>query len=180
MQADLSPEWAADPAAVRDWLRRAFAAAGRQARDHQVDAVARLVMAVQEDDDDGGNAADEGDDDGTAGADTAANGKSPQRPPSEAPAAPRPRRRARNFLLQHSAGSGKSLTIAALVHGLLAVPDGSSSGSGGSSGGGAFGVVLIVNDRLQLDAQLGDTVAAFLASELLDPTAERTPSWPIS
>jgi type I site-specific restriction-modification system R (restriction) subunit len=55
-------------------------------------------------------------------------------------------RRAPRPTPQHSAGSGKSLTIAVLVHGLLRLGY----------------VVLVVNDRLQLDAQLGETVADFL------------------
>lgn len=61
---------------------------------------------------------------------------------------------ATNYLLQHSTGSGKSLTIAALCHGLLGLTD---------CAGQAFHTVLVVNDRRQLDIQLSDTITAFLA-----------------
>lgn len=133
-------------AAVEAWVAEAFArgADGRAARPHQVDAVTRLLLAC-----------------------AAHDGARPL-----------------NFLLQHSAGSGKSLTIAALALGLATLVGGADGGGGGDrvgdrggdrgidgreGGSGdaaappAFGAVLIVNDRLQLDAQLGDTVAAFLA-----------------
>jgi hypothetical protein len=59
-----------------------------------------------------------------------------------------------NYLLQHSTGSGKSLTIACLVCHLVGLVD---------CAGRAFHTVLVVNDRLQLDRQLGDTVEGFLA-----------------
>ncbi|KAG2423130.1 hypothetical protein HXX76_015515 [Chlamydomonas incerta] len=67
----------------------------------------------------------------------------PLRPPDAPPA---------NYLLQHSTGSGKSFTIAALATALAGWRDG---------GGGGFGTVLVLNDRLQLDLQLGACVEAF-------------------
>ncbi|GLC56404.1 hypothetical protein PLESTB_001101100 [Pleodorina starrii] len=57
-----------------------------------------------------------------------------------------------NYLLQHSTGSGKSFTIAALAVALAGWPD---------CGGGCVGTVLVLNDRLQLDRQLGECVEAF-------------------
>ncbi|KAG2435439.1 hypothetical protein HYH02_011939 [Chlamydomonas schloesseri] len=57
-----------------------------------------------------------------------------------------------NYLLQHSTGSGKSFTIAALATALAGWRDGA---------GGGFGTVLVLNDRLQLDVQLGGCVEAF-------------------
>lgn len=63
-----------------------------------------------------------------------------------------------NYLVQHSTGSGKSLTIASLVTALVGWRD---------ALGAHFHTVLVVSDRLQLDRQLGDTVAAFAAGALL-------------
>ncbi|RHY98752.1 hypothetical protein DYB37_011107 [Aphanomyces astaci] len=51
-----------------------------------------------------------------------------------------------NFLIQHSTGSGKSYTIACLVH----------------IAGRGFHTVIILVDRIKLDQQLGDTVESFL------------------
>jgi type I site-specific restriction-modification system R (restriction) subunit len=88
--------------------------------------------------------------------------------------------RARNYLIQHSVGSGKSLTIAALAGELARVTraaetdNGSESprqASGGAAGpspafrdsrGAPFRAVLILNDRLQLDQQLTRTVTGYL------------------
>ena len=56
-----------------------------------------------------------------------------------------------NVLLQHSTGSGKSLTIAALVAALLL-----------DEGGPLFDCILVLNDRLQLDTQIGGSAGAFL------------------
>eukprot|EP01132_Coremiostelium_polycephalum_P010262 gene10262-12586_t len=52
-----------------------------------------------------------------------------------------------NYLIQHAAGSGKSLTIACLINGKL-----------------KFDTIVIMNDRSQLDAQLGDVIIKFLES----------------
>ncbi|GIM04830.1 hypothetical protein Vretimale_9328, partial [Volvox reticuliferus] len=54
-----------------------------------------------------------------------------------------------NYLLQHSTGSGKSFTIAALAVALV---------GWGDCAGGRVGMVLVLNDRLQLDRQLGSCV----------------------
>ena len=58
----------------------------------------------------------------------------------------------RRYLVQHSAGSGKSRTIAWFVNQLVGVrgPDGTP----------AFGTVIVVTDRRLLDSQLGATVQA--------------------
>eukprot|EP00955_Chlamydomonas_euryale_P018422 195876-Chlamydomonas_euryale.AAC.3 len=75
--------------------------------------------------------------------------------PAAAAAAP-PAREPTNYLLQHSTGSGKSLTIACLAHALCGWRD---------ACGREFHTVLVVNDRTQLDRQLGDTIVGFLAGE---------------
>ena len=80
-----------------------------------------------------------------------------------------------NYLVQHAAGTGKSLTIAVLAltllnlkHDAVTTPAGqrkSDSKVGGGvdvkgsddGGSGLFSTVLIITDRLQLDRQLGDT-----------------------
>ena len=69
--------------------------------------------------------------------------------------------RAANYLLQHAAGSGKSLTIALLAHALLGPPAGSLDGAGAT---GLFGLVVILTDRTQLDQQLAAAVEPFLAA----------------
>jgi type I restriction enzyme, R subunit len=74
-----------------------------------------------------------------------------------------------NKLVQHSAGSGKSNTIAWLAHGLsrLHTPgDPAALGDGAESAGltpnaPVFDKVIIVTDRVVLDRQLQDTVAGF-------------------
>ncbi len=74
-----------------------------------------------------------------------------------------------NKLVQHSAGSGKSNTIAWLAHGLsrLHTPgDASALGAGARSSGlgvntPVFDKVIVVTDRTVLDRQLQDTVASF-------------------
>jgi len=157
-------------AAMQAWVAAAFERAGIPGRQHQIDAVSELLMAVQADDTDEDVDASSG-----SNSNQQQQQQQQQQPVQVTAAAPAPAaQRPRNFLLQHSAGSGKSLTIAALVHGLLQSWKG---GAGSKLAGGAgrssehsthsssgFGVVLIVNDRLQLDAQLGNTVAAFLSS----------------
>lgn len=74
-----------------------------------------------------------------------------------------------NKLIQHSAGSGKSNTIAWLAHRLSRLhthADPAQVGEGATAAGlGAnepvFDKVVIVTDRLVLDRQLQDTVASF-------------------
>eukprot|EP00854_Cymbomonas_tetramitiformis_P009038 gene9038-10709_t len=63
-----------------------------------------------------------------------------------------------NFLLQHSTGSGKSLTIACLVHHLRCLSYISEVGKPTR----CFGAVIVLNDRIQLDRQLTDTITSFL------------------
>ncbi|KAH3733020.1 DEAD/DEAH box helicase [Pelomyxa schiedti] len=59
----------------------------------------------------------------------------------------------KNYLIQHSPGSGKSLTIAALATLLFKLKIHNCR---------RFSIILIVNDRVNLDSQLGDTVVNFL------------------
>ncbi|CAL1142764.1 unnamed protein product [Cladocopium goreaui] len=61
----------------------------------------------------------------------------------------------RNLLVQHATGSGKSATMALLVHQLAEqVHDPTKKG---------FTLILLLSDRLQLDRQLGDTLETFLS-----------------
>uniref|UniRef100_K3XC61 WW domain-containing protein n=1 Tax=Globisporangium ultimum (strain ATCC 200006 / CBS 805.95 / DAOM BR144) TaxID=431595 RepID=K3XC61_GLOUD len=57
------------------------------------------------------------------------------------------------FLLQHSTGAGKTMTLAALTYQLLYVVD---------AGGARFHTVVILIDRVKLDEQVGNTVESFL------------------
>ena len=59
----------------------------------------------------------------------------------------------RNYLIQHSAGSGKSNTIAWLAHHLASLHNASDEK--------IFNSVIIVTDRVVLDRQLQETVAQF-------------------
>ncbi|MGH2572962.1 MAG: type I restriction endonuclease [Actinomycetota bacterium] len=59
----------------------------------------------------------------------------------------------RNYLVQHSAGSGKSLTIAWVAHRLASLHDPEDRK--------VFGKVVVVTDRRILDRQLQDTVYQF-------------------
>ena len=56
------------------------------------------------------------------------------------------------YLIQHSAGSGKSNSIAWLVHQLIGLED---------SGGSIFDSVIVVTDRRVLDRQIRDTIKQF-------------------
>eukprot|EP01133_Synstelium_polycarpum_P001164 gene1164-1334_t len=58
-----------------------------------------------------------------------------------------------NYLIQHAAGSGKSITIATLVYCLYKLE---------INGKLKFDTIVIMNDRSQLDAQLGDVIVKFL------------------
>jgi type I restriction enzyme R subunit len=58
----------------------------------------------------------------------------------------------RNYLIQHSAGSGKSNTISWLAYGLMTLVD--------SADALVFDKVIVVSDRVVLDAQLRDHVLA--------------------
>lgn len=57
-----------------------------------------------------------------------------------------------NYLIQHSAGSGKSNTIAWLAHHLQSLHD--------TGGNPVFDTVVILTDRRNLDAQLSETIDA--------------------
>lgn len=59
----------------------------------------------------------------------------------------------RNYLIQHSAGSGKSNTIGWLAHHAINLHDGSDKA--------VFNTAIIVTDRIVLDRQLQSTVAQF-------------------
>ena len=59
----------------------------------------------------------------------------------------------RNYLIQHSAGSGKSNTIAWLAHQIVGLHD--------EEDRRIFDTAIVITDRLVLDRQLQDTVASF-------------------
>lgn len=59
----------------------------------------------------------------------------------------------RRYLIQHSAGSGKSNSIAWLAHQLTEAKNG---------GVNAFGSVIVVTDRVILDSQLKETIKSFM------------------
>ncbi|RLN58839.1 hypothetical protein BBJ28_00018613 [Nothophytophthora sp. Chile5] len=63
------------------------------------------------------------------------------------------------FLLQHSTGAGKTLTIAALAHQLLYVKD---------ARGTQFHTVVIMLDRVKLNEQVGDEVERYLQRNGVD------------
>ena len=69
-----------------------------------------------------------------------------------------------NLLIQHSTGSGKSLSIAWLVTSLLDAT---------TSTGGKFDLVLVLNDRTILDSQLGRVVERFLEANTQPPSFHR-------
>eukprot|EP00929_Paragymnodinium_shiwhaense_P083772 TRINITY_DN44749_c0_g1_i2.p1 TRINITY_DN44749_c0_g1~~TRINITY_DN44749_c0_g1_i2.p1 ORF type:complete len:380 (-),score=61.13 TRINITY_DN44749_c0_g1_i2:460-1599(-) len=73
------------------------------------------------------------------------------------------RRPEENLLIQHATGSGKSATMALLVHSLAALRLRSPAGISRNS----FALVLVLSDRLQLDQQLGDCVESFLRKNQL-------------
>ena len=59
----------------------------------------------------------------------------------------------KNYLIQHSAGSGKSNSIAWLAHGLSSLHDGANEP--------VFHSVIVISDRRVLDKQLQDTIYQF-------------------
>ncbi|OQS07327.1 hypothetical protein THRCLA_00664 [Thraustotheca clavata] len=65
----------------------------------------------------------------------------------------------KNYLVQHSTGSGKSVTIACLAYQLLYTVDVKKQG---------FHTVIILVDRIKLDQQLGDTVQVFMHQNGVD------------
>ncbi|GIL50682.1 hypothetical protein Vafri_6798 [Volvox africanus] len=71
------------------------------------------------------------------------------------------------FMITHSTGSGKSFTIAALAVALV---------GWGDCAGARIGMVLVLNDRLQLDRQLGSCVEAFWTGNGRPPASLRRAS----
>ncbi|MCB1794532.1 MAG: type I restriction endonuclease subunit R, partial [Candidatus Competibacteraceae bacterium] len=63
------------------------------------------------------------------------------------------------YLIQHSAGSGKSNTIAWLAHQLVGIKQ--KSPSGAPSTAPLFDSIIVINDRTVLDKQIKDTIKAF-------------------
>lgn len=77
----------------------------------------------------------------------------------------------RNYLVQHSAGSGKSNTIAWLAHRLSTLHD--------EKGAKVFDSVIVITDRRVLDRQLQDTVYQFEHKGAWSRRSTRTrPNWP--
>lgn len=72
----------------------------------------------------------------------------------------------RNYLIQHSAGSGKSNTIGWLAHQAINLHDGSNTP--------VFNTAIIVTDRVVLDRQLQETVAQFEQTKGLVKTIDGT------
>lgn len=58
------------------------------------------------------------------------------------------------YLIQHSAGSGKSNSIAWLAHQLVTLKN--------DSGKEIFDTVIVVTDRINLDKQIKDTIKQFM------------------
>ncbi len=71
----------------------------------------------------------------------------------------------RRYLVQHSAGSGKSNSIAWLAHQLIGVE---------RDGGALFASVIVVTDRVALDRQIRDTVKQFAQVASVVGHAERS------
>ncbi len=63
------------------------------------------------------------------------------------------------YLIQHSAGSGKSNTIAWLAHQLVGIKQ--KSASGAPSTAPLFDSIIVINDRTVLDRQIKETIKAF-------------------
>ena len=58
------------------------------------------------------------------------------------------------YLIQHSAGSGKSNSIAWLAHQLVTLKN--------DTGKEIFDTVIVVTDRINLDKQIKDTIKQFM------------------
>jgi type I restriction enzyme, R subunit len=82
----------------------------------------------------------------------------------------------RRYLIQHSAGSGKSNSIAWLSHQLigLASPRSHRIGSGAGGAGAIFDSVLVVTDRKNLDKQIRDTIKQFVQVSAIVGHAEHS------
>ena len=68
-----------------------------------------------------------------------------------------------NYLVQHAAGSGKSLTIAALADALTRLEDERSN---------RFGCIVVISDRKVLDDQLSHVVSGYLERVRCDGDGE--------
>ena len=76
----------------------------------------------------------------------------------------------KRYLIQHSAGSGKSNSIAWLAHQLIGLGGGSASGAGAA----LFDSVIVVTDRRVLDRQIKDTIKQFAQVSATVGHAERS------
>jgi len=76
----------------------------------------------------------------------------------------------KRYLIQHSAGSGKSNSIAWLAHQLIGLKDEASGGTGSA----LFDSVIVVTDRLILDKQIKDTIKQFAQVSATVGHAERS------
>ena len=71
----------------------------------------------------------------------------------------------RRYLIQHSAGSGKSNSIAWLAHQLIGLE---------KDGGTVFGSIIVVTDRVLLDRQIRDTIRQYAQVNATVGHAERS------
>ena len=78
------------------------------------------------------------------------------------------------YLIQHSAGSGKSNSIAWLAHQLIGLKAADASGSVAASGGEVFNSVIVVTDRRILDDQIQKTIKGFMQVSATVGHAERS------
>ncbi len=76
----------------------------------------------------------------------------------------------KRYLIQHSAGSGKSNSIAWLAHQLIGLKDEAPGGTGSA----LFDSVIVVTDRLILDKQIKDTIKQFAQVSATVGHAERS------
>lgn len=76
----------------------------------------------------------------------------------------------KRYLIQHSAGSGKSNSIAWLAHQLIGLDDVASGGGGAA----LFDSVIVVTDRRVLDRQIKDTIKQFAQVSATVGHAERS------
>jgi type I restriction enzyme R subunit len=76
----------------------------------------------------------------------------------------------KRYLIQHSAGSGKSNSIAWLAHQLIGLKNEASGGTGSP----LFDSVIVVTDRLILDKQIKDTIKQFAQVSATVGHAERS------
>ncbi len=75
------------------------------------------------------------------------------------------------YLIQHSAGSGKSNSIAWLAHQLVGLRN---ADAGPGAGGDIFDSVIVVTDRRVLDKQIRDTIKQFAQVSAIVGHAERS------